>query len=184
MWNSDPEGGQGCFSGVEGVVWNAEHAGDLTSLAIPENQAEGANDPLTTLINTRILPLYHRLVTGRTNSSHQHGEGRRVTIPDAFTDAKTQCPIVYRYSDRRITQGVDACSTVLASMVPALSSLALYFINRQGARIAAMVVFTFFFSLVIMLVTPAKRIETFVATAAFAAVLIVFVGGTEAEGAY
>lgn len=62
-------------------------------------------------------------------------------------------------------------------MVPALSSLALYFLPRAGvARIGAVVAFTFFFSLVIVLITPAKRIETFVATAAFAAVLIVFVG--------
>lgn len=62
-------------------------------------------------------------------------------------------------------------------MVPALSSLALYFLPREGvARIGAVVAFTFLFSIVIVLITPAKRIETFVATAAFAAVLIVFVG--------
>ena len=68
-------------------------------------------------------------------------------------------------------------STVLASMVLALSSLALYFMPSEGgARIGAVVAFTFFFSVVIVLVTPAKRVETFVATAAFAAVLIVFVG--------
>jgi hypothetical protein len=164
FWNSDLEGGQGCFSGVEAVVWNAEHVGDLTSIAMSSETA----DPLTTLLNRRILPWYHRLIG--------HKSKRRIYISDTFTDAKRKSPIIYYYSDKRVLLALNICSTVLASMVPALSSVALYFIQREGAKMGAIVGFTFFFSVIIVLITPAKRIETFVATAAFAAVLIVFVG--------
>ena len=157
------EGGHNCFHGVEATVWDAENAEDLTSIALPtENR-----DPLTYFLHTRFLPWYHSLLG--------HKYKRRIYIADAYTGARQQIPI-YSYSDKLVFRAVTICSTVLSSMIPALCSLALYFIRREGARIGAIVGFTFLFSIVIVLVTPAKRIETFVATAAFAAVLIVFVG--------
>ncbi|KIX99992.1 uncharacterized protein Z520_04630 [Fonsecaea multimorphosa CBS 102226] len=163
LWNLDLESGHGCIHGVEGVVWNSENAEDLTSIAL---RAE-PRDPLTSFLHTRFLPLYHSLLG--------HKYKRRVYIADAYTDARQQVPI-FSYSDKVVLQIVNTCSTVLSSMIPSLCSLALYFIQREGARMGAIVGFTFLFSVVIALVTPAKRIETFVATAAFAAVLIVFVG--------
>jgi hypothetical protein len=163
FWNSDPKGGHGCFHGVEADIWDAENAGDLTSIALPG----GNRDPLTYFLHTRFLPWYHDLI------GHKHK--RRTYIPDAFTGARQQTPI-YHYSDKLVLLTVNVCSTVLSSMIPALCSLALYFIRCEGARMGAIVAFTFLFSIVVALITPAKRIETFVATATFAAVLIVFVG--------
>lgn len=158
----DLEGGHCCFHGVEDAVWNAENVDDLTSIALPtENR-----DPLTHFLHTRFLPWYHSLLG--------HRYKRHVYVADAFTDARQQMPI-YHYSDKRVLLAVTICSTVVASMIPSLSSLALFFIRRQGARVGAIVGFTFLFSMVVVLVAPAKRIETFVATSTFAAVLIVFV---------
>ncbi|KIW99217.1 uncharacterized protein Z519_00880 [Cladophialophora bantiana CBS 173.52] len=162
-WNSDLEGGDGSLRGAEAVVWDEENAGDLTSIALPSE----SRDPLTYFLQTRVLPWYHNTIGYRYRSP--------TYVADAFTDMRQQTPIYY-YSDRLIILAVNICSTVLSSMIPALCSLALYFIRREGARMGAIVGFTFLFSVIIALITPAKKIETFVATAAFAAVLIVFVG--------
>ncbi|KIW23686.1 uncharacterized protein PV07_11866 [Cladophialophora immunda] len=162
-WNLDLEGGHGCFHGVEAAVWDEENAEDLTSIAMPTDH----RDPLTYFLHTRFLPWYHSLLG--------HKYKQRICIADAYTGARQQMPI-YSYSDKLVLLTVNICSTVLSSMIPSLCSLALYFIQRGGARIGAIVGFTFLFSIVTVVVTPAKRIETFVATAAFAAVLIVFVG--------
>ncbi|KIW13081.1 hypothetical protein PV08_08268 [Exophiala spinifera] len=163
FWNLDLEGGRSGLHGVQATVWDAENAEDLTSITLPaENR-----DPLTSFLHARFLPWYHSLLG--------HKYKRRIYIADAYTGVRQQIPF-YSYSDKLVLFTVTICSTVLSSMIPALCSLALYFIRREGARMGAIVGFTFLFSMVIVLVTPAKRIETFVATAAFAAVLIVFVG--------
>ncbi|EXJ76438.1 uncharacterized protein A1O5_00946 [Cladophialophora psammophila CBS 110553] len=168
-WNSDLEGGDGSLCGAEAVVWDEENAGDLTSIALPSE----SRDPLTYFLQTRVLPWYHNAIGYRYRP--------RTHVADAFTDVRQQTPIYY-YSGRPILLAVNICSTVLSSMIPALCSLALYFIQREGARMGAIVGFTFLFSVVIALITPAKKIETFVATAAFAAVLIVFVGNGNGNG--
>lgn len=168
FWITDSDGGLNSLHGVERALWNTCNAPDLTSITQPSEPA----DPLTTLFNHHLLPLYHRLIGHKLHAPKHH-----ISTPDPFSDIPHRSPVIYHYSDRLVLWTVNVISTVLASMVLALSSLALYFMPSEGgARIGAVVAFTFFFSVVIVLVTPAKRVETFVATAAFAAVLIVFVG--------
>ncbi|KAK5055321.1 hypothetical protein LTR84_013071 [Exophiala bonariae] len=169
FWLTDTNGGLNDLQGVTGTLWDACNIPDLTSLTQPSDPS----DPLTNLFNNHLLPLYHQLIGHKI-----HAPSHYITTHDAFTDAPHRSSIIYHYSDRLVLRTLNVASTVLASMVPALSSLALYYMPSEGAaRIGGVVAFTFLFSLVIVLVTPAKRIETFVATAAFAAVLIVFVGG-------
>ena len=85
---------------------------------------------------------------------------------------------IYEYSDKAITGIATTCSTTLASMLPALATLVLYFITDPLARIGAVIGFTLLFSVTLSLVTEVKRVECFVGTAAFSAVLVVFVSNS------
>lgn len=63
-------------------------------------------------------------------------------------------------------------------MIVSLSMLCLYFINSPGARVGAVIGFTCVFSLMTTWVAGSSRAECFMATSAYAAVLVVFIGGT------
>lgn len=58
----------------------------------------------------------------------------------------------------------------------------LYFISKQSARLGMIAAFTSFFALTVGLLTDARRVEIFGATAAYTAVLVVFVSGNLAVG--
>lgn len=57
------------------------------------------------------------------------------------------------------------------------SIVGLYFVHSDGARLGMIAAFTVLFALSMALFTNARRAETFAATAAYAAVLVVFVSG-------
>lgn len=66
--------------------------------------------------------------------------------------------------------------TVLASMLPILAVLVLYFVRPTLDRIAIAIGFTAFVGLFLIIFTSASVKEIFGATAAFAAVVVVFIG--------
>lgn len=66
--------------------------------------------------------------------------------------------------------------TVLASMLPILAILVLYFVRPTLDRIAVAIGFTAFVGLFLIIFTSASIKEVFGATAAFAAVVVVFIG--------
>jgi len=68
--------------------------------------------------------------------------------------------------------------TIISALLPILSVVVLYCVKNMWVRLALVAVFTVLFSLVLSLIAPAKRIEVFAATAAFASVQVVFVGST------
>ena len=158
------EGGHGFLHGAEAAVYFGENRDDLTSLSAND----GSTDALTALIHSFILPWYHR-VFGR---QYKH----RTTVPDPFTGERQQVPIFY-YSDRLILFFINTVSTILASLIPAICTLALFYIRTSLARMGALIAFTFLFSTILSLVANVKRSECFGITAAFSAVLVVFVGG-------
>ena len=55
--------------------------------------------------------------------------------------------------------------------------IALHFVSRPGVKLGLLAAFTLLFALSIGLLTNAGRSEMFGATAAYAAVLVVFVSG-------
>jgi hypothetical protein len=156
--------------GVEAFVWEQETEGDLTSLGVKNNEKK---DIVTLLIHSRLLPWYHRAV-GHTYKS-------LLNVADPFTGARQKMPVFY-YSDRAVLYIVNTLSTMLASMLPAVCTLALYFIASPLARLAAIIGFTFLFSAVLSLITNVDRSQCFGITAAFSAVLVVFVGNNDSTG--
>ena len=72
--------------------------------------------------------------------------------------------------------------TVLASMLPILAVLVLYFVHPTLDRIAIAIGFTIFVGLFLITFTSATVKEIFGATAAFAAVVVVFIGSVNETG--
>jgi hypothetical protein len=144
--------------GLEKTIWSEKNETDLTSLMDPCPEM----DVCSRWIHSHLLRWYHNTL------------GHRFHDPISLVEKSVQTPIT-NYSDRKLIATVNAISTILASLLPAISILALNFIHDQLARVAAVVAFCFLFSVVLTLVTNAGRADCFAATAAFAAVQVVFV---------
>ncbi len=67
-------------------------------------------------------------------------------------------------------------NTVVAAVLLIGAIVALHFTNREGTRLGLIAAFTALFALSVMVLTNATRAEIFAATAAYAAVLVVFIG--------
>jgi hypothetical protein len=70
------------------------------------------------------------------------------------------------YSETRVRVVLDVFGTVISSLFPVVSIVALYFVNRMSARLGIIAAFTAVFSLCLALVTKARRVEIFAATTA------------------
>ncbi|KAF2188317.1 hypothetical protein K469DRAFT_703823 [Zopfia rhizophila CBS 207.26] len=78
---------------------------------------------------------------------------------------------------RKISFVVSLINTLCAVIFLVGAVVGLYFVSDTKARLAMLSAFTVAFAAVIALLTNARRQEIFVATAAYAAVLVVFVSG-------
>ena len=81
------------------------------------------------------------------------------------------------FSDNRIRRTTRLVAVVLSSILPVLSIVILYFVHSTNVHIGLIIVFSTLFSGVVALVSDARNVEVMAATAAYAAVLVVFVSG-------
>ncbi|KAL1850147.1 hypothetical protein Daus18300_013015 [Diaporthe australafricana] len=132
-------------------AWN--HAEDLIAL-----KPRSPQDPTSSWFTITIFPLYHRLV------------GQKVKDPESpeLGDG------IYNYKESVLSSTADVFTTVVASLLPLLSITVLYVVHSNTMKLGIIVVFSACFSLALALMTNARRIEIFAATAAFAAVNVVF----------
>ncbi|KAK8006871.1 hypothetical protein PG989_000861 [Apiospora arundinis] len=75
----------------------------------------------------------------------------------------------------RLASGVVAA---LSSILPTLATLVLYYMHDMVQRTGLLIVFTTLFAVALAVLTDAKQVEVFSATAAFAVVEVVFIGST------
>ncbi|KAF2120818.1 hypothetical protein BDV96DRAFT_595227 [Lophiotrema nucula] len=75
-------------------------------------------------------------------------------------------------------------SAIFALLFLVTAIVVLYFIDKPVARVGALCGFTIAFAIALITLTTAKRHEVFVATAAYAAVLVVFISGNLANTNY
>ncbi|KAH8891451.1 hypothetical protein GQ53DRAFT_648698 [Thozetella sp. PMI_491] len=105
-------------------------------------------------------------------------------VPDAFSQwvlrsatemslanmrFKNHAPIgpgIYSYDERYLAAVFYGFATVLASILPISSVVVLYFVQSNNVRLGLTVLFCLIFSLLLVLVTNAKKVEVFAATAA------------------
>jgi hypothetical protein len=72
---------------------------------------------------------------------------------------------------------VNVCSVFIAALLLIGSILALYFVNNPDARLGIVLAFIVLFASGLSIDSSASRDAVFAATAAYAAVLIVYVSG-------
>ena len=157
-----PDGSHDSFlSCYELRTWDEKNQHDLANLA--SNYAD--KDALSKFIDKFVREVYHKHLGQKLHHS---------TDLEAWGTEGEPAPVFY-YSERKITTTIDTLSTILSSALPAISAFALFFIEDPLAKMLAIVACTFLFSSVLTLVAKATRAECFGATAAFAAVLVVFV---------
>jgi len=83
---------------------------------------------------------------------------------------------VYTFDEDAVERFITVVTVLLAACLLVGSILALYFVHSSGARLGLLAAFTLLFAASVGLLTNAKRSELFCTTAAYAAVLVVFVG--------
>jgi hypothetical protein len=144
--------------GLENTIWSEENEADLTSLTDPYSEM----DVCSKWIHSHLLRWYHNIL------------GHRLHDPISLAEASVQLPITH-YSNRKLTAIVNAMSTIFSPLLPAASMVALFFIQNELARTAAIVAFCLLFSVVLTIITNPRRVDCFTATATFAAVQVVFI---------
>ena len=81
------------------------------------------------------------------------------------------------FSDHRVRRTTRVVAVVLSSILPVLSTVILYYVHSTNVHIGLIIVFSTLFSGVVALVSDARNVEVMAATAAYAAVMVVFVSG-------
>jgi hypothetical protein len=125
------------------------------------------DDAFTSFLQGRILDIYHAI----------WGAKRRKKF-----DSSIHGSDIRKYSEKRIAKVSNVFGAIISSILPTLVILVLYFVKRMVVRIGLVIVFTAVFSLALALLTAARKVEIFSATAAFAAVEVVFIGSTNSTG--
>ncbi|KAI0543699.1 hypothetical protein F4679DRAFT_567742 [Xylaria curta] len=82
-----------------------------------------------------------------------------------------------RFNEKSISIAVAVINVIVAAVLLVGSITGLYFVTNNAAQLSMIAAFTAAFALSISLMTSARRAEIFAATAAYAAVLVVFVSG-------
>lgn len=98
------------------------------------------------------------------------------TRTDNLKTQKTDGRLAYT-SERRIHAVVAVLNVMVAAVLLFGAILNLYFVTDKQERLGLIAGYTIAFTVYVGLVTKAKTHEVFAATAAYAAVLVVFVSG-------
>ncbi|XDG05282.1 hypothetical protein ABKA04_004897 [Annulohypoxylon sp. FPYF3050] len=162
-WLERPAYGNGFLQGVEKQPWNAERA-DMVTL-----QKEREDTDLFTGWLFRVIPgFFHNQFIYRWKRPAQSREGEE----DLF-----------EYKDSTLSKIATLVTTFFSIVFPVLSIFILYYVENMPIRLGLILSFTSLFALVLLLVSRVRRVEIFMATLAFAAVQVVFVGNTPAATA-
>jgi hypothetical protein len=104
-----------------------------------------------------------------------------------FRERKTSDPLdrTTIHKDSHVVRTVAALAMVLAAVLLIGAIVNLYLVTDPKAKLGLVAMYTMLFAASVALCTNARRAEVFAATAAYAAVLVVFVsgelGGTKSE---
>lgn len=127
---------------LEGSVWRSENENDLITCSSRHQDSDG----ITKFITERVVPwIAERLHT---------------------RSGKTEKSDVITYPNVRLEYAVDISSSVISSILPAISVIALYFIRSLIVRLWVMIVFTTSFAIALAVLVKPRRVEVFAATTA------------------
>ncbi|KAI1409167.1 hypothetical protein F5Y13DRAFT_170938 [Hypoxylon sp. FL1857] len=158
----------GCFPirGLDYNAWEQRLENDLVAI-----KPRVPPDPLSRWITNTIFPLYHRVFGFRFHvrkvlrpSSKLCPADNQLTSKNA--DSTGVGDGLYTYEESLLGSVVNIITTVVAAVLPLLSIVILYVVNSDATRLGIIVVFSACFALVLAVMTNARRIEVFAATAA------------------
>ncbi|KAH9215913.1 hypothetical protein DL95DRAFT_499395 [Leptodontidium sp. 2 PMI_412] len=161
-WMQDIRMGYVHLLGSDSDIWSKGDVLDMIAL-----QAPTADDLFTTWISESAIPAFHRLL------------GKFCFQPES--DEHLGNTVLYK--DMSLVRITKLFTTVLACLLPIISIVILYVVDSMSKRLGIVGALTAAFSLCMGLVTSASMADIFAATAAFAAVQVVFVGSTTPQGA-
>ncbi|KAJ2997271.1 hypothetical protein NUW58_g701 [Xylaria curta] len=156
----------GCIR-ILGWDWQTWECCDESDLITFENSTM---DRFTSLVTYTIVDIYHSLI-GR----HIHKARNGATLPLNYRDHRH----TVTYTHRSIAQFTQAFTVLIACTLPIAAILVLYNVHDTVARLGVIAVLTGLFSTSMSMLTMASLQEIFAATAAFAAVLVFFLGSTD-----
>ncbi|MCJ1242533.1 hypothetical protein MMC14_010541 [Varicellaria rhodocarpa] len=152
-WIEMPEGGNHFLRAREAKVFNSP---DLVSLHIK------AKDPFTRWMCKKATPCFHRIL-GRFFKNTIGGDEESGLV---------------HYNDATLLGIARILSILVSALLPSVSVVVLYFVDRLIDRLAVIMGFSVTFSVSLALFTSARRVDIFAASAAFASVQVIFVGST------
>ncbi|KAK3639869.1 hypothetical protein LTR56_012249 [Elasticomyces elasticus] len=125
---------------------------DLVTL----NQEFRNQDPFTRFFTTILMDWWHRVYSRFKPADGELGE--------------------YIYSEKAISKWMGVVTMIVASALPTLSIVVLYFIKSEVWRLVFIVLFSGVFAAALAIFTEARRVEVFAASVALASVQVVYVG--------
>ncbi|ORY62310.1 uncharacterized protein BCR38DRAFT_525336 [Pseudomassariella vexata] len=152
-WFERPGMGNFPLLGIDKASWEAQYEDDLVAL-----KPRATSDPFSRWFCERIVPSFH----------HVLGEKFKEPVREAIGTG------IYNYAESSLISTVQILTTVVASLLPLCSVVTLYITESNNMRLGMIVVFSACFSLALATMTNARTVEVFAATAAFAAVNVVF----------
>ena len=160
----EPDIESGSFlHGAEALTWSEENERDLISLRDDSRDL----DALSRLIDWLVQRVYYGLL-GRAPQE------QRLPVPHCW--APLHPTDMSSYPDKHLTPIVSTVTVVLASTLPSLSAFGLFWITNPLTRMGIVILLSFLFSSALALVGVPRRIDAFVASSTYIAVLLVFVG--------
>lgn len=139
---------------AEATAWDPDFSADLMAL-------NRRSDRFAAFVANNLLPSYHRGLGHRFHRKAENGP----------------LGLFYIYHDHKFGILANILCTTLSAVIPSSSILVLYYVQSMLARLLLILGFSSLFSFIMGVITQGKRYEIFAATTAFAAVLVVFVGG-------
>jgi len=155
-WLQSERGGQNFLmhSAAEATAWDFQQHHDLMAI-------NKRSDRFAAWVANTLIPMYHNLLGHRI-----HGK-----IDDPSLGPR------YWYDDGQFAILGNVICILLSSIIPSSSIVILFYLQSMRARLLLIIALSTLFSLTMSFVAQGRRYEVFAATAAFAAVLVVFVGG-------
>ncbi|OAP63003.1 hypothetical protein AYL99_02230 [Fonsecaea erecta] len=154
-------GRRSSLRGHELRTWSKEKEYDLTSLM---DQKED-RDPLSSWLEWFFTKVLNKFFGARYYSP--------VAVDDDWAPAVPSKAV--QYPRRNIARVVTVITTILAPILPTVSATALFAIDNETTRLGLIVLLSFLFSMALACVGAPRKVESFVATATFTAVLVVFI---------
>ncbi|OTA69141.1 hypothetical protein K449DRAFT_362387 [Hypoxylon sp. EC38] len=158
----------GCFPirGLDYKAWEQRRENDLVAI-----KPRLPPDPFSKWVTNTIFPLYHRVFGVKFHVRKVlRPSGKLCHADNQSTSKKADSTEIgdglYTYEESLLGSIINIITTVVAAVLPLLSIVVLYIVDSDATKLGIIVVFSACFALVLAVMTSARRIEVFAATAA------------------